>query len=102
MNCSAGDCSSSESKTASSLSQDSPKGSECDGIKSVDKYSLFQRYSQSGLCQLGLEPLQDRELRRIWDEVEPFSVRAVDDEYDCTYYSVIIFYLVLPPLSRKG
>lgn len=68
-----GDCCSSESKTASSLSRDSPKGSEGDGIKSVDKYSLFQRYSQSGLCQLGLKPLQDTELRRIWDEVQPFS-----------------------------
>ncbi|PON67284.1 Methyltransferase domain containing protein [Parasponia andersonii] len=51
----------------------SHSGSECDDIKSVDKYSLFLRYTQSGLYHLGLEPLQDIDFPRIWKEVEPFS-----------------------------
>ncbi|EXB27052.1 hypothetical protein L484_007397 [Morus notabilis] len=59
-----GDRSSSGFETASSLFRDSRKG---------DKYSLFQRYSLSGLRRLGLKPLQDIDFCRIWDEVEPFS-----------------------------
>lgn len=64
-NCCAGDRSRSGLETASSLFRDSRKG---------DKYSLFQRYSLSGLRRLGLEPLQDIDFCRIWDEVEPLSV----------------------------
>ncbi|KAL5565125.1 hypothetical protein UlMin_028289 [Ulmus minor] len=59
-------------EAASLFDEDSHKGSECYGIKNVDKYSLFQKYSQSGLCRLGLKPLQDIYFKEIWKEVEPF------------------------------
>ncbi|XP_062090481.1 uncharacterized protein LOC133796827 [Humulus lupulus] len=68
-----GDIFCSVSETASLSGRDPPSGSECENVKSVDKYSLFLRYSQSGLCHLGLKSLQDIEFHRIWEEVEPFS-----------------------------
>lgn len=40
----------------------------------VDKFSLFERYSQTGLQRLGLELSQDINFHVIWKEVEPFAV----------------------------
>ncbi|XP_015888360.3 uncharacterized protein LOC107423331 [Ziziphus jujuba] len=48
-------------------------GSRCEEAKPVDRYPLFEKYCQSGLCHLGLEPLQDTDFQEIWNEVEPFS-----------------------------
>ncbi|KAF3441136.1 hypothetical protein FNV43_RR15047 [Rhamnella rubrinervis] len=47
-------------------------GSKCEA-KSVDQYPLFLRYTLSGLCRLGLKPLQDINFQGIWNEVEPFA-----------------------------
>lgn len=50
-------------------------GSRCQATASADKYSLFEKFCQSGLCRLGLKPLDDINLRGIWMEVEPYVVR---------------------------
>lgn len=47
-------------------------GSRCQATASADKYSLFEKFCQSGLCRLGLKPLDDINLRGIWMEVEPY------------------------------
>ncbi|KAF4386602.1 hypothetical protein F8388_006557 [Cannabis sativa] len=69
-----GDIFSSVSETTSLSGRDSLSGSECENANcTADNDFLFLRYSQSGLCHLGLKSLQDIELHRIWKEVEPFS-----------------------------
>uniref|UniRef100_A0A2C9W5N6 Methyltransferase domain-containing protein n=1 Tax=Manihot esculenta TaxID=3983 RepID=A0A2C9W5N6_MANES len=45
----------------------------CEGNASVDKYLLFEKFSQSGLSRLGLQPLGEMYLREIWKEAEPFA-----------------------------
>ncbi|KAJ0045523.1 hypothetical protein Pint_04977 [Pistacia integerrima] len=40
---------------------------------STDKYLLFEKFCQSGLCRLGLKPLDSENLHGIWDEAEPFA-----------------------------
>ncbi|KAL9232515.1 hypothetical protein vseg_007622 [Gypsophila vaccaria] len=39
----------------------------------VDNYSLFEKYSLSGLDYLGLEPLEDIDLHGLWTECQPFA-----------------------------
>ncbi|KAM3684315.1 hypothetical protein ACJW31_11G034500 [Castanea mollissima] len=51
----------------------STKSTRCEGTKSVDKYALFEKFSQSGLCRLGLKPSQDIKFHEIWKEAEPFA-----------------------------
>ncbi|XP_065624881.1 uncharacterized protein LOC112026938 isoform X2 [Quercus suber] len=51
----------------------SSKSTRCEGPKSVDKYALFEKFSQSGLCRLGLKPSQDIKFHEIWKEAEPFA-----------------------------
>lgn len=46
----------------------------CEGNASVDKYLLFEKFSQSGLSRLGLQSLGEMYLREIWKEAEPFAV----------------------------
>ncbi len=53
----------------------SSKSTRCEEPKSVDKYALFEKFSQSGLCRLGLKPSQDINFHEIWKEAEPFAVR---------------------------
>lgn len=40
----------------------------------TDKYLLFEKFCLSGLCRLGLKPVDSQSLCQIWDEVEPFAV----------------------------
>ncbi|KAJ0100819.1 hypothetical protein Patl1_05096 [Pistacia atlantica] len=40
---------------------------------SNDKYLLFEKFCQSGLCRLGLKPLDSENLHGIWDKAEPFA-----------------------------
>lgn len=51
----------------------SSKSTRCEEPKSVDKYALFEKFSQSGLCRLGLKPSQDINFHEIWKEAEPFA-----------------------------
>ncbi|GLU17670.1 hypothetical protein SLE2022_340270 [Rubroshorea leprosula] len=44
-----------------------------EGDLSVDKCSLFEKFSLSGLCRLGLHPLGDINFQGIWKEVEPYA-----------------------------
>ncbi|XP_044473958.1 protein RRNAD1 isoform X2 [Mangifera indica] len=39
----------------------------------TDKYLLFEKFCLSGLCRLGLKPVDSQSLCQIWDEVEPFA-----------------------------
>ncbi|XP_057974947.1 uncharacterized protein LOC131162464 isoform X2 [Malania oleifera] len=43
-----------------------------EGNKFVEKYSLFEKFSQSGLHRLGLKPLQGINCLQIWKETAPF------------------------------
>ncbi|XVF18237.1 hypothetical protein REPUB_Repub11eG0004100 [Reevesia pubescens] len=47
-------------------------GSRCEWTTSADKYSLFEKFCQSGLCRLGLKPSDDINFCAIWKEVEPY------------------------------
>ncbi|XVF79451.1 hypothetical protein PTKIN_Ptkin14bG0224100 [Pterospermum kingtungense] len=47
-------------------------GSRCQATVSADKYSLFVKFCESGLCRLGLKPLDDINFHGIWKEVEPY------------------------------
>ncbi|XP_039006213.1 protein RRNAD1 isoform X1 [Hibiscus syriacus] len=47
-------------------------GSRCEGTLSSDKYSLFEKFCESGLCRLGLKPSNDINFHDIWKEVEPY------------------------------
>lgn len=58
---------------ASSHGVSSSKITRCEGPKSVESYALFEKFSQSGLCRLGLA-LKDINLHDIWKEAEPFAV----------------------------
>ncbi|KAF2286211.1 hypothetical protein GH714_011754 [Hevea brasiliensis] len=46
----------------------------CEENASVDKYLLFEKFCQSGLSRLGLQPLEGIYLHEIWKEAEPFAV----------------------------
>ncbi|WRX28229.1 Methyltransferase domain - like 4 [Theobroma cacao] len=46
--------------------------SRCEETIPDDKYSLFEKFCQSGLCRLGLEPSDDINFHGIWKEVEPY------------------------------
>ncbi|KAK6270362.1 hypothetical protein POUND7_007467 [Theobroma cacao] len=46
--------------------------SRCEETIPDDKYSLFEKFCQSGLCRLGLKPSDDINFRGIWKEVEPY------------------------------
>lgn len=59
---------------ASSNEISSCKSTRCEGPKSVDKYKLFEKFTQSGLCRLGLKPLDGINFHEIWKEAEPFTV----------------------------
>ncbi|KNA02978.1 hypothetical protein SOVF_213490 isoform B [Spinacia oleracea] len=37
----------------------------------VDKYTLFEKFSYSGLRHLGIEPPQDMDLDGLWRECQP-------------------------------
>ncbi|KAE8124569.1 hypothetical protein FH972_019438 [Carpinus fangiana] len=58
---------------ASSHGISSSKITRCEGPKSVESYALFEKYSQSGLCRLGLKALTYINLHDIWNEAEPFA-----------------------------
>nr|KJB26980.1 hypothetical protein B456_004G269700 [Gossypium raimondii] len=47
-------------------------GSTCETTMSTYKYSLFEKFCQSGLCRLGLKPSDDINFLGIWKEVEPY------------------------------
>ncbi|OMO65835.1 hypothetical protein CCACVL1_21376 [Corchorus capsularis] len=47
-------------------------GSRREVTTSVDMYSFFEKFCQSGLCRLGLKPLEDKTFHGIWKEVEPY------------------------------
>ncbi|KAB2019161.1 hypothetical protein ES319_D08G278700v1 [Gossypium barbadense] len=47
-------------------------GSTCERTMSTYKYSLFEKFCQSGLCRLGLKPSDDINFHGIWKEVEPY------------------------------
>uniref|UniRef100_A0A5B7C019 Uncharacterized protein n=1 Tax=Davidia involucrata TaxID=16924 RepID=A0A5B7C019_DAVIN len=49
------------------------QSTKCEATKSVDKYSLFEKFSRSGLCRLGLHHLQDINFAGLWKETEPFA-----------------------------
>ncbi|CAO2836379.1 unnamed protein product [Amaranthus hypochondriacus] len=38
----------------------------------ADNYMLFQKFSDSGLCHLGLDPLQHMDLLGLWTECQPY------------------------------
>ncbi|KAK3042583.1 hypothetical protein RJ639_000835 [Escallonia herrerae] len=42
-------------------------------IKGGNKYSLFEKFSHSGLDRLGLHHCQDTNLTGVWKETEPFA-----------------------------
>ncbi|KMS96280.1 hypothetical protein BVRB_000460 isoform A [Beta vulgaris subsp. vulgaris] len=71
------DCAMNEiSKTT--LEMDSASdGSQCDHDDRKgsfnDKYTLFEKFSHSGLCHLCIEPLQDMDLRGLWREYQPLA-----------------------------
>lgn len=49
----------------------------CEGTQSFDgsdRYALFEEFSESGLCRLGLVPPHEIDLFGIWKEVHPFTV----------------------------
>lgn len=50
------------------------KTTRCEGPKAVDTYALFEKFSQSGLCRLGLRPSKDVNFHEIWKEAEPYAV----------------------------
>uniref|UniRef100_A0A2P2IWA4 Protein RRNAD1 n=1 Tax=Rhizophora mucronata TaxID=61149 RepID=A0A2P2IWA4_RHIMU len=45
----------------------------CEGIASVDKYSLFKKFCESGFSRLALKPLEEIHFRETWKEAEPFA-----------------------------
>ncbi|TYI16744.1 hypothetical protein ES332_A08G274900v1 [Gossypium tomentosum] len=47
-------------------------GSTCERTTSTDKYSLFEKFCQSGLCRLGLKPSDNINFHGIWKGVEPY------------------------------
>ncbi|KAK8568781.1 hypothetical protein V6N12_007321 [Hibiscus sabdariffa] len=47
-------------------------GSRCEGTVCADKYSLFEKFCESGLYRLGLKPSNDINFHDIWKEVEPY------------------------------
>lgn len=49
------------------------RSTRCEHTVSDDKYLLFEKYCLSGLCRLDLKPLDNLNLRRLWDEAEPFA-----------------------------
>lgn len=49
------------------------KTTRCEGPKAVDTYALFEKFSQSGLCRLGLKPSKDVNFHEIWKEAEPYA-----------------------------
>ncbi|KAK9275404.1 hypothetical protein L1049_022668 [Liquidambar formosana] len=78
-----------DDKSVSALDMDdlcdgisSSKSTRCEGIDSVDKYSLFKKFCETGLCRLGLKPLEDINFLGLWREVEPFA------EYIGPYWSL--------------
>ncbi|KAG2679776.1 hypothetical protein I3760_11G066400 [Carya illinoinensis] len=50
------------------------ESTRCEGPKTVDKYKHFEKFTQSGLCRLGLKPLERINFHEIWKEAEPFTV----------------------------
>lgn len=69
----------------------SSKSTRCEGPKSVDKYALFEKFSQSGLCRLGLKPSQDIKFHEIWKEAEPFAVRYSNPMVVCIVFRINSF-----------
>ncbi|GAV74887.1 Methyltransf_32 domain-containing protein [Cephalotus follicularis] len=55
------------------MSSDRSFGYGCKAMVPHDKYSLFEIFSQSGLCRLGLKPLPQISFQGIWNQAEPFS-----------------------------
>ncbi|XP_042947943.1 protein RRNAD1 isoform X2 [Carya illinoinensis] len=49
------------------------ESTRCEGPKTVDKYKHFEKFTQSGLCRLGLKPLERINFHEIWKEAEPFT-----------------------------
>ncbi|XP_035543202.1 protein RRNAD1 isoform X6 [Juglans regia] len=49
------------------------ESTRCVGPKSVDKYKHFEKFTRSGLCRLGLKPLERINFHEIWKEAEPFT-----------------------------
>ncbi|XP_010258677.1 PREDICTED: protein RRNAD1 isoform X3 [Nelumbo nucifera] len=70
-----------------SLQISSSYSSGCEGIWSLDRYSLFEKFCNSGLCRLGLltNISQEIDFLGLWKEAQPFceligpywSLRAV-------------------------
>lgn len=53
----------------------------------VDKYTLFEKFSYSGLRHLGIEPPQDMDLDGLWRECQP-SVVCLFASYICSFPSL--------------
>ncbi|KAB1216965.1 Protein RRNAD1 [Morella rubra] len=54
------------------------KTTRCEGPKAVDTYALFEKFSQSGLCRLGLRPSKDVNFHEIWKEAEPYAFHVLE------------------------
>lgn len=39
----------------------------------MDKYNMFEKFSYSALCHLGIKPLKDMDLPGLWRECPPFA-----------------------------
>ncbi|KAG5546818.1 hypothetical protein RHGRI_018848 [Rhododendron griersonianum] len=46
---------------------------KCGEVKPIDKISLFEKFSQSGLHRLGLSCSNEIDFTGLWKETEPFS-----------------------------
>lgn len=58
----------------------SNQSAKCGEVKPIDKVSLFEKFSRSGLLRLGLSSSNEIDFAGLWKKTEPFSV---------SYYHII-------------
>lgn len=73
-----------------------------EGSDSVGKYALFEKFCHSGLCRLGLEPIDHLDLCGVWDKLAPFTVCYLYSGYcirhiyispflECSHYKIFYY-----------
>lgn len=68
---------------------------KCGEVKPIDKISLFEKFSQSGLHRLGLSCSNEMDFAGLWKETEPFSVSY--SHIICRFIFLVQMYLVTSP-----
>lgn len=61
---------------------------KCWEVKPIDKISLFEKFSQSGLHRLGLSCSNEIDFAGLWKETEPFSVSY--SHIICHFFSLML------------